>query len=165
MWCDELLRKKLVLDSLIMIKIGKLQTSKDDLNNILEPKKFPQGTHVIYRNTNDEGETYFMVAWKGKINHVKRKKLKNNFITNMLFTYCYITKPVEPGTQKRHQLCVRMDPQKIIVIIKVCKVYYNNCYTTDMINNVWLGGINIETSMQTSDCNMNLKVYILVLWS
>ena len=46
-----------------MIKIGKVEKSKDDPTNLLEPKKVPQGTHVVYRKTSDEGKTYFMVSW------------------------------------------------------------------------------------------------------
>ena len=62
MWCDELLRENLVFYNLVMHKIQKAQTPKDYLANLLEPKKVPTGTHVVYWNTNDEGKTYLMVA-------------------------------------------------------------------------------------------------------
>ena len=88
-----------------MLNIGKEYTPKDDQTNILVPTKVSQGTHVVYRNTNDEGETYFMVARKFKIYHVKRKKRKNNFITSMIFTDLYITIPGEPEP-KRYIICV-----------------------------------------------------------
>ena len=52
---------------------------------------------MVYHHINDEGETYFMVNWKGKINHVEKNKLKNNFITTMLFNEYYNTLTGNPA--------------------------------------------------------------------
>ena len=81
----------MLLHDLGIIKTGKVGTSKDDMNKILEPKMVPQGTSVVWRPTNDEGGTNFMVACKGKNNCLKGKKRKNNFITAMIFTDCSTT--------------------------------------------------------------------------
>ena len=62
MWCDELIKEKLIFHNLVMRMIQKAEESKDDMTNILEPKKVPHGTHVVYWNTNDKGKNYFMVA-------------------------------------------------------------------------------------------------------
>ena len=69
-----------------MIRTGKGVTQKDDLKKIrTQEGLMGGGTCVIYLNTNNEGGTYFMVAWKEKINLIKVKKQKNKLITNMIF--------------------------------------------------------------------------------
>ena len=71
---DKLLREELIFHKLVMINTVNIGTTKDDLTKISKTKTAPRGTHVVYQNTNDEGETYFMLAWKGK--KMRRKKMK-----------------------------------------------------------------------------------------
>ena len=70
--------------------------------------------NVVYQNINDEGNTYFMVTWKGKINHVHGKKRKKIPITDMIFTDCSTTLPGETAYNKIHQSDGRVDPPKTI---------------------------------------------------
>ena len=69
---------------------------------------------MVYHHINDEGETYFMVNWKGKINHVEKNKLKNNFITTMLFKEYYNTLTGNPAYKKRNHLDGRVAPINIV---------------------------------------------------
>ena len=69
MRCVELL-KTLLLNYLGILNTGKVGTPKDDPTKLLESNTSPRGTHVVYRRTNDEGETYFVVSWKVKSNLV-----------------------------------------------------------------------------------------------
>ena len=69
-----------------MINIFNVETPNYYLKKLLKPKTTPQGTHVVYRNTNYEGDIYIMVDYNGKSSHVNINKRNNNFITTMLCT-------------------------------------------------------------------------------
>ena len=89
----------MVLNDLGIIKTGEVGKQKDDLTNILEPKTFLLGTCVVYWNTDDEGETYFIADRKVKINHVKESKGDETPIIDTIFTVCSINLPVDPSPQ------------------------------------------------------------------
>ena len=143
MWCAKLIRKELWLYDLGMINTFKAVKPNDDLTKLLEPKTVPWGNHAVNRNNNYEGETYFMVYWKGKINHVKGKKLNKKLTTTMLFTNFSTTLPIYPATQHRHNLDWGVYPTIFFVNTKVYKPYYRKNFTTDTIRVFWKGVLNI----------------------
>ena len=148
-----------------IIKKGKVVTPKYDLTKTFKPKTAQWGNQMVYRPTNYEGETYFKVDWKVKINHVKVNKRKNNFINNIIFTDCSTTIPGEPYSKKRHHLYGRVDPQNILFCTKLYDIYYKNYYATNISNYFWQGGINIDSDIHISDYSVKFKFYIMELWS
>ena len=136
-----------------MIKIIKTETSKYNMTNILEPEKIIQGTHMVYQNTNDEGNNYFMAAFKSKINQVKRKKLKKNFITNMLFTHCYINLHRVSGP-KRDIICVEGVSTKKHCSSKGTQDILRELLTYRHKQPFLQVGINIEPSMRIYFCTI-----------
>ena len=67
---------------------------------------------MVYQNTNDEGETYFMVSWKFISNRVKGGKLNNKFVNTTLFNDQYTTLPGDTVYKKRHHLYVKVSLAK-----------------------------------------------------
>ena len=90
------------MNELVIIKTDNAGTTKEELINLLEPKTVPNGTTVVYQNINDEGDTYFMVSYKGKNNRENKNKYKNNFITTVIFKYYQTNLPGETDYKKRH---------------------------------------------------------------
>ena len=61
-----------------------------------------------------------MVFLKGKINGVKGKEIKNNFIATMIFTEWYTTLDGYHNSTKRNSLDWRVDPTNIVFSPKLC---------------------------------------------